>query len=409
MADFGGDDIDTFRAEARDWLKAHFAPSLKGKGGMMAAEGLAPSGADVRAWIRAMADKGWGVPTWPEAYGGGGLPGAQARVLQQEMNAIGAWNPIGGMGVMMFGPTLLEYGNEAQKQRHIPPIVRGEIRWCQGFSEPGAGSDLASLQTKCEDKGDHWLLNGQKIWTSGAQWADWCFALVRTDTARKHEGISFIVFDMKTPGVEVRPIRLIAGASPFCETFLTDVKVPKENLVGPLNGGWAIGKRLLQHERSGISGGGGAGARGGGMFGVGGSPAELAREYLGVDEAGRIADSDLRARVVAHEMDAKAFQLTAMRTMVESRSNQGPSAATSIMKNAGTKVGQDRAELIIEILGHQGLGWEGDGFSGEELSFVRGWLGGKATTIFGGSAEIQNNIISKRILGLPDPLSSSNP
>jgi alkylation response protein AidB-like acyl-CoA dehydrogenase len=407
MADFGGDDIETFRTEARDWLKANFPASLKGKGGMMATEGLGPSGADARAWTRAMGDKGWGVPTWPRAYGGGGLSTAQARALQQEMNAVGAWSPIGGMGVMMFGPTLLEYGTEAQKQRHIPSIVRGEIRWCQGFSEPGAGSDLASLQTRCEDKADHWLLNGQKIWTSGAQWADWCFALVRTDTSKKHEGISFIVFDMKTPGVEVRPIRLIAGASPFCETFLTDVKVPKENLVGPLHGGWAIGKRLLQHERSGISGGGGAGARGGGMFGVGGSPAELAREYLGLDEAGRIADSDLRARVVAHEMDARAFQLTAMRTMLESRSNQGPSAATSIMKNAGTKVGQDRAELIIEILGHQGLGWEGAGYSAEELSFVRGWLGGKATTIFGGSAEIQNNIISKRILGLPDPQSSN--
>jgi len=407
MADFGGDDIDTFRAQARDWLKAHFPPSLKGKGGFMNGEGGAPSSADIRAWTRAMGETGWGVPTWPKAYGGGGLSSAQARALQQEMNAIGAWNPIGGMGVMMFGPTLLEYGTEAQKQRHIPAIVRGEIRWCQGFSEPGAGSDLASLQAKCEDKGDHWLVNGQKIWTSGAQWADWCFALVRTDTAKKHEGISFIILDMRTPGVEVRPIKLIAGASPFCETFFTDVKVPKENLVGPLNGGWAIGKRLLQHERSGISGGGGAGARGGGMFGVGGSPAELAKEYLGVDEAGRIADSDLRTRVVAHEMDAKAFQLTAMRTVLESRSNQGPSAATSIMKNAGTKVGQDRAELIVEILGHQGLGWEGDGFSGEELSFVRGWLGGKATTIFGGSAEIQNNIISKRILDLPDPLSST--
>jgi alkylation response protein AidB-like acyl-CoA dehydrogenase len=408
MADFGGDDIEAFRAQARDWLASHFPESLKGKGGMMYAEGVAPAGRDVRAWTNAMGETGWGVPTWPKAYGGGGLSTAQARALQLEMNAIGAWNPIGGMGVMMFGPTLLEYGNEAQKQRHVPPIVRGEIRWCQGFSEPGAGSDLASLQTRCEDKGDHWLVNGQKIWTSGAQWADWCFALVRTDSRKKHEGISFIVFDMKSPGVEVRPIRLIAGASPFCETFLTDVKVPKENLVGPLHGGWAIGKRLLQHERSGISGGGGAGARGGGIFGVGGSPAELAGEYLGVDEAGRIADSDMRARVVAHEMDAKAFQLTAMRTMLESRSNQGPSAATSIMKNAGTKVGQDRAELIIEILGHQGLGWEGDGFSAEELSFVRGWLGGKATTIFGGSAEIQNNIISKRILGLPDPLGSNS-
>jgi alkylation response protein AidB-like acyl-CoA dehydrogenase len=407
MADFGGD-LDAFRAEAKAWLEANFPPSLKGKSGMLGIESARPDDGDLKAWTKAMGDKGWGVPTWPKAYGGGGLDAAQARVLQQEMNRIGAWNPIGGMGTMMFGPTLLEYGTEDQKKKHIPAIATQKVWWCQGFSEPGAGSDLASLQTKAEDKGDHFLVNGQKIWTSGAQFADMCFALVRTDTSKKHEGISFLLIDMHDPGVEVRPIALIAGASPFCETFFTDVKVPKENLVGPLNGGWAIGKRLLQHERSGIGGGGGGGARGGGMFGVNGSPAELAKEYIGADEGGRIADSDVRSRVTAHEIDARAFQLTAFRMMAESKSNQGPTAATSIMKNAGTKVGQDRAELIVEILGHQGLGWEGDGFTKEELSFVRGWLGGKATTIFGGSSEIQSNIISKRILGLPDPLGASS-
>jgi len=407
MADFGGD-TDAFRNEAKAWLEANFPPSLKGRANLSAGEGPAVDNADLDAWTKAMGEKGWGVPTWPKKYGGGGLTPAEARVLQQEMNRIGAWNPIGGMGTMMFGPTLLEYGTEEQKMEHIPAIATQKVRWCQGFSEPGAGSDLASLSTKAEDKGDYFLVNGQKIWTSGGQWADMCFCLVRTDTTKKHEGISFVLIDMKDPGVEVRPIKLIAGASPFCETFFTDVKVPKKNLVGPLNGGWAIAKRLLQHERSGISGGGGAGSRGGGMFGVGGSPAEIAKEYVGVDDKGRIADSDLRSRVIGHEMDAKAFQLTAIRTMLEAKSNQGPSAATSIMKNAGTKVGQDRAELIVEIMGHQGLGWEGEGFSAEELSFVRGWLGGKATTIFGGSQEIQSNIISKRILGLPDPLNQSN-
>ncbi|MGA0599960.1 acyl-CoA dehydrogenase family protein [Caulobacter sp. KR2-114] len=407
MPDFGGD-TDAFRNEAKAWLEANFPPSLKGRASLSAGEGPAVVNADLDAWTKAMGEKGWGVPTWPKKYGGGGLTPAEARVLQQEMNKIGAWNPIGGMGTMMFGPTLLEFGTEEQKMEHIPAIATQKVRWCQGFSEPGAGSDLASLSTKAEDKGDHFLINGQKIWTSGGQWADMCFCLVRTDTTKKHEGISFLLIDMHQPGVEVRPIKLIAGASPFCETFFTDAVAPKKNLVGPLNGGWNIAKRLLQHERSGISGGGGAGSRGGGMFGVGGSPAEIAKEYVGVDGAGRIADSDLRSRVVSHEMDAKAFQLTAIRTMVESKSNQGPSAATSIMKNAGTKVGQDRAELIIEIMGHQGLGWEGEGFSAEELSFVRGWLGGKATTIFGGSQEIQSNIISKRILGLPDPLNNSN-
>ena len=403
MPDFGGGEVDleTFGAEARDWLKTNFPPSLKGRGGMMVQEGLGPTGPDYGAWAKSMGGKGWGVPTWPSAYGGGALSSTQARILQKEMNAIGAWNPIGGMGVMMFGPTLLEYGSEAQKKHHIPPIVRGELRWCQGFSEPGAGSDLASLQTKCEDKGDHWLVNGQKIWTSGAQWADWCFCLVRTDTSKKHEGISFLLIDMKSPGIEVRPIRLISGNSPFCETFFTDVMVPKENLVGPLGGGWTIAKRLLQHERSGLSGGGG----GRGMGGA--SLPDLAKTHLGVDSVGRIDEADLRSRITQNDMDARAFQLTALRSMSESRSNQGPTAATSIMKNAGTKVMQDRAELTLEILGSRGLGWEGEGFAADELAAVRNWLGGKATTIYGGSAEIQNNIISKRILDLPDPMSKS--
>jgi alkylation response protein AidB-like acyl-CoA dehydrogenase len=396
MADFGGD-VETFRAEAKDWLDKNFPPSLKGVEVAMQAAVGELSG-DAKLWRDRMGEKGWGTPTWPKAYGGGGLTPAEARVLQSEMNKIGARNPIGGMGVMMFGPTLLEYGNEDQKQRHIPPIVRGEIRWCQGYSEPGAGSDLAALQTKAEDMGDHFLVNGQKIWTSGAQYAQWCFCLVRTDPKHKHEGISFLLIDMNDPGIEVRPIKLISGASPFCETFFTDVKVPKENLVGPLHGGWTIGKRLLQHERSSLSGGGGSAGR----FFSGKSLEDLAKDYVGVDENGRIADPDLRSRIIRHQMEAKAFMLTLIRAQAEAKGNAGPSAATSIMKNVGSKVGQERAELAIEIMGSQGLGWEGDGFQEYELEQVRNWLGGKATTIYGGSAEIQNNIIAKRILGLLD-------
>ena len=395
MADFGGGDLDAFRVEVRDFISQNFPADLKGKNPMMREERSAPSPAQ-DAWRKAMGERGWGTPTWPKAYGGGGLSPAEGRVIQQELARAGAYNPIGGMGVMMFGPTLLEYGNEAQKQQHIPPIVRGEIAWCQGFSEPGAGSDLAALQTKAEDKGDHFLVNGQKIWTSGAQWADWCFCLVRTDFTKKHEGISFVLFDMKTPGVEVRPIQLISGNSPFCETFLTDVRVEKDQLVGPLNGGWTIAKRLLQHERSGLSGaGGGPGLGGKGL-------SKLAKDYVGVDADGRIADPDLRTRIIMNEIDGKAFMQTAMRSALESKANSGPSAATSIMKNAGTRWMQDRAELTLEIMGSQGLGWEGDTFTAEELTAVRSWLGGKATTIYGGSQEVQNNIISKRILGLPD-------
>jgi alkylation response protein AidB-like acyl-CoA dehydrogenase len=396
-AETAKDELETFRSEARAWIEKHFPSSLAGKQNLMSAEGSPLRDEDFENWKKVMGEKGWGTPTWPAQYGGGGLSQAEARVLQQEMNRAGAWNPIGGMGVAMFGPTLLEYGNEEQKKRHIPKIVTGEVWWCQGYSEPGAGSDLAALRTQCVDKGDHYLVNGQKVWTTGAQYADWCFCLVRTDNSRKHEGISFLLIDMKSPGIEVRPIKLISGNSPFCETFFTDVKVPKENLVGPLNGGWAIGKRLLQHERNSLS------AR----DGRGRMPSErgideIAKEYVGTDPSGRLADPDLRSRIANYMMDARALQLTLLRAAAESTGNQGVSTATSIMKNAASKIGQERAELLIEIMGEQSLGWEGKGFSKEEIEMTRAWLAGKATTIYGGSYEIQNNIIAKRILGLLD-------
>jgi len=396
MADFGGTELETFRAEAREWLEANFPKSLRGL--QEEPEGPDERSADRDAWKKAMGEKGWGTPTWPKAYGGGGLSREQAKVLQEEMRRIGAYNPIGGMGVVMFGPTLLEYGNEEQKQRHIPPIVKGELRWCQGFSEPGSGSDLASLQTKAEDKGEHYLVNGQKIWTSGAHLADWCFCLTRTDPTKKHEGISFLLIDMKAPGVEPRPIRLINDTTPFCETFFTDVKVPKENLVGALNGGWPIAKRLLQHERNGMGnrlGGGGPAAE---QVGV----QDLAKKYVGLDESGRLADADLRARLTAHKMEEQAMRLTVRRAAAEARGNMSPNATTSIMKNVSMKVMQDRSELTLELMGNHGLGWEGEGFDATELAAVRGWLGGKAGSIYGGSQEIQNNIISKRILNLPE-------
>ena len=393
------DSIDTFRTEARDWLAANFPRALAHQPMTLSSlEGPGDVSPDEAAWTKAVGDKGWGVPTWPKQYGGGGLSRTETRVLQEEMQKVGAWNPIGGMGVMMFGPTLLEYGTEAQKQEHIPNIAKGLVRWCQGYSEPGAGSDLASLQMAAEDKGDHYLVNGQKTWTSGGQWADKCFALVRTDKTKKHEGISFLLIDMDAPGVEVKPIRMISGASPFCETFFTDVKVPKGNLVGVEGQGWTIGKRLLQHERSSLSGGGG----GAGRMMAGKTVSALAKDYRGTDEQGRIADTDLRMRIVRHEMDQRAFMLTLRRAALESKSNQGPSAATSIMKNVGARVTQDRAELGIEIMGMNGLGWDGEGFTEDETAQTRTWLWGKAVSIYGGSSEIQNNVIAKRILGMLD-------
>ena len=391
-------DADTFREEVRAFLAEHFPAELRGNDNAMSAvEGPGEETPAQRAWREAMGAKGWGVPTWPSQYGGGGLTREQVRVLHEEMAQAGAWNPIGGMGVMMFGPTLLEYGTEAQKAEHIPPIARGEIRWCQGYSEPGAGSDLASLQTFAEDKGDHYLVNGQKTWTSGGQWADKCFALVRTDKTQKHAGISFLLIDMDAPGVETKPIRLISGQSPFCETFFTEVRVPKDNLVGREGQGWEIGTRLLQHERNSLSGGGSASRMQGGR-----TVADVAKKYRGTDAEGRIANADLRTRVIRHEMDSRAFALTLRRAALEAKGNQGPSTATSIMKNVGARITQDRAELNMEIMGLQGLGWEGEGFSADELAQTRSWLWGKAVSIYGGSSEIQNNVIAKRILGMLD-------
>ena len=393
------DALDGFRQEARAWLEANFDPELRGKDNAMSAvDGPTEETPAQKKWREAMGEKGWGVPTWPEEYGGGGLTRAEARVLQEEMAKVGAWNPIGGMGVMMFGPTLLEYGTEEQKRQHIPGIAKGEVRWCQGYSEPGAGSDLASLQTFAEDKGDQYVVNGQKTWTSGGQWADKCFALVRTDKTKKHEGISFLLIDMDSPGVETKPIRLISGQSPFCETFFADVKVPKENLVGREGQGWEIGTHLLQHERNSLSSGSGSSSR----MNAGNSVPAIAKKYRGTDAEGRIDDADLRTRIVKHEMDQRAFALTLRRAALEAKGNAGPSAATSIMKNVGARITQDRAELNIEIMGMQGLGWEGEGFSEDELAQTRSWLWGKAVSIYGGSSEIQNNVIAKRILGMLD-------
>ncbi|MEO8115714.1 MAG: acyl-CoA dehydrogenase family protein [Phenylobacterium sp.] len=401
MADFGADlELEDFRKEAAAWLEANFPKSLAGKAHFAMAERQTP-GADLAAWKAAIGQKGWATPTWPTQYGGGGLSAKQARVLQQEMQKAGAFNPLMfGMGVTMIGPTILDYGTEAQKAQHIPPIVRGEVQWCVGYSEPNAGSDLASLQTKAVDAGDHWVINGQKTWTSGAQYSDWCGCLVRTDPrAKKHDGISFMLIDMHQKAIETRPIALIAGASPFCETFFTDAVAPKDALLGQLNVGWTVGKRLLQHER--------ASQTGAPMGGRVTPLQDIAKRYVGLDEEGRIADVDLRTRLTRHLMDARVHSLTLARAMAEAKGNADPGNAASVLKNSATHVAQTRAELTLEIFGHQGLGWEGDDFTREEIETVRSWLGGKAMSIYGGSFEIQNNIIAKRILGLPDSTKST--
>ena len=385
-------ELDKFREEARAWLAENFPPSLKGKPPSNVAGFGAKFTGDMKLWQERLGNKGWSCPTWPAEYGGGGLSQEEAAVLKEEMNKAGAFNPIGGFGTMMFGPTLLDVATEEQKKRYLPPIVRGEIHWCQGYSEPGAGSDLASLQSFAEDKGDHFVINGSKIWTSGAKEADWMYGVFRTDKSNMYEGISFICLDMKSPGVEVKPIMLISGQSPFNEVFFTDVVVPKENLIGEKNKGWAIGKHLLLHERQGIAGGGG------GMGGASGDIERAAREYIGMD-GDKLADEAMRERIAAQRMLAHSFGLTATR-FNEEAAVHGPSAAIGIMKVAWAKMNQNREEMIVEIMGNRGLGWEGEGFTDDELGHMRAMLRSKANSIEGGSNEVNLNLVAKRVLGL---------
>ncbi len=386
-----------FRREARAWVEQNFPTGVRDADMPAGGQKMpSPNPANL-TWLERCAAKGYTVPTWPVAYGGAGLDKSLYLVLLEEMRRVGAPQPLGGMGVTMIGPTLLEFGTDEQKARHLPPIARGEIRWCQGYSEPAAGSDLASLRTRADDRGDHFVINGQKIWTSGAQYADWMFALVRTNPdAPKHDGISFVLLTMDQPGVKVRPIRLISGASPFCETFFTDAVARKDDLVHQLNKGWTVGKRLLQHERSGLS------SLAAGRTRLAGRPVQaMAKDYLGT-RAGKLADPALREQILRHDITARAFQLTQRRAVEEAEGTNTPGFATSIFKLYGAEIGKNDSELKMAVMGTQGLGWEGPNYSDEELAAQRLWLSGKAGSIAGGSNEVQLNIIAKRVLGLPD-------
>jgi alkylation response protein AidB-like acyl-CoA dehydrogenase len=393
-------DLDQFRTETRAWLEANCPASMR----TPATEDEVVWGGrkqvftnpDSKVWLDRMAAKGWTAPTWPKQYGGGGLSKAEAIVLDQELRRINARAPLASFGVWMLGPVLLEYASEEQKKRFLPDIIAGKTRWCQGYSEPGAGSDLASLQTKCEDKGDHWLINGSKIWTSYANHADWIFCLVRTDFTKKHEGISFVLFDMTSPGVETRPILLISGSSPFCETFFTDVKVPKDQLVGTPGKGWDIAKRLLQYERQNISATGFGADRASGP-----TLADIAKKYVGVKD-GVIADGDLRSRVTKQMMYEQAFALTVQRNTEMAKAGADVGPGTSIIKYAAAKMNQTKTELQVEAMGHQGLGWDGEGFKGGEIMSTRAMLRAKGNSIEGGTSEVNLNVVAKRVLGLRD-------
>ena len=390
-------DLDAFRAETRAWLEANCPAECRGPvesdedrvwGGRNA---VFPTPAH-RVWLERMGARGWTAPEWPAEYGGGGLSREQAKVLASEMRRIDAQSPLASFGVWMLGPALLAFGTEEQKQRFLPEIVRGEIRWCQGYSEPGAGSDLAAIQTRAEDRGDHWIVNGQKVWTSYADKADWIFCLVRTDPeAPKHLGISFVLFDMATKGVSTRPITLISGKSPFCETFFDDVRVEKANLVGTLNRGWDVAKHLLAHERTMI----------GAMGEVGGARplGQVATGSIGVDEDGRLDEPMLRARIAELEVDAAAFRLAMERTGDKVKAGQAHPAIASMLKYYGSELNKRRHELLMAAGGSDALEWEGE--RSRDGKAARDWLRTKANSIEGGTSEVQLNIIAKHLLQLP--------
>ncbi|EKZ97547.1 MAG: acyl-CoA dehydrogenase [Burkholderiaceae bacterium] len=391
------DGLETFRQEAHAWLEANCPAEMRQP--VRNEDDICWGGRKFRyqsdaqrLWLQRMAEKGWTVPEWPTQYGGGGLSPAQARVLRAEMARLNCRTPLQSFGISMLGPALLKYGTEAQKQEHLPKIARGEIRWCQGYSEPNAGSDLAALQTRAEERDGHFIVNGQKIWTSYADKADWIFCLVRTDfQAQKHTGISFLLFDMETPGVSTRPIVLISGKSPFCETFFDDVKVPCHQLVGEPNRGWEIAKYLLTHEREMISAIGSRGFR---------EPmGRHAAKVIGVDAQRRLDDPMLRAQIAQFEIDEAAFAAAGERARDLAKQGEGMAAFSSVLKYYGAELNKRRYELLMSVGGTDALEWEGE--RSQDGALARGWLRTKANSIEGGTSEVQLNIVAKRLLGLP--------
>ncbi len=379
--------LSTFQAELRAWLEENCPQEMRdgrndetticwgGKNWNFTSDAQ-------RTWLQRCVTKGYTVPTWPVEYGGAGLSREEEKVFHAEMARIKARYPLQSFGIWMLGPALLHFGTHEQKLHYLPPIARGEVRWCQGYSEPGAGSDLANVQTRCEDKGDHWLVNGQKIWTSYADKADWIFALVRTDKdAPKHKGISFVLINMETEGVSTRPIKLISGVSPFCETFFDDVKFPKEQVVGTINRGWDVAKYLLTHEREMISAAGGSMGTGRPLGAV-----------ISDCETG-VSDPVLRGDAMRAEVDTLAVELTLERYKDQAEAGGSVGDASAMLKYMGTELNKRRLELLMAAGGSDALEWD-DGRAPN-------WLRTKANSIEGGTSEVMLSILSKRVLGLP--------
>ncbi len=387
-----------FQREVRDFIEAKLPHDIRDK----VARGLKLHKDDYVRWNKILHEKGWSAPAWPKKYGGAEWSAVQRYIFEEE-TARGHCPRLIAFGLTMVGPVIYTFGSEAQKERFLPPILSAETFWCQGYSEPGSGSDLASLQTKAVRDGDHYIVNGQKTWTTMAQMADWIFCLVRTSSeGKKQEGISFLLIDMNTPGVEVRPIITMDGAHEVNSTYLTDVRVPVENRVGEENKGWTYAKFLLGNERSGI-------AR------VGASKARLQRlkEIATVEKSGGrplLEDSDYRRRIADVEIGLKALEYTELRFLMAAAAGNEPGAEASMLKIRGTEIQQEISELLMKAMGIYAqphlpeameYGWNEDAIGPEATPVATPtYLNMRKTSIYGGTNEIQKNIMAKMVLGL---------
>lgn len=377
---------EAFREEVRRWIAEALPPHLAAKAAIDGSFSMD----EIMEWHRILYAKGWVAPHWPEAVGGPGWDAATRFIFSEELERAGT-PQLSPFGLSMVGPLIIQFGTDAQKQRFLPKILSGEEVWCQGYSEPNAGSDLASLRTEARDEGDHFVVNGQKTWTTYAQYADWIFCLVRTDKANKYQGITFMLFDMESPGVTTKPILLISGNSPFCETFFDDVKVPKTQFVGEVGRGWDVAKYLLGHEREMISGGG----AGGDMVSIGGAFAKA----IGRNEQGELDDPILRAEMAAFDVDVFAYRAMGERFMDMWKTGRAHPASSNMMKYVGTELNKRRHELVMAGGGSEALEWDSEDSKGGARA--RTWLRTKANSIEGGTSEVMLNVIAKRILDLP--------
>lgn len=393
-------ELDQFRQQTREWLEQHCPQEMRTRAtqdelywGGRNAQFVSSA---QQSWFESMRDRGWLAPEWPEQYGGGGLSSEEHAILKEEMASLNCRPPLVGMGLWMIGPTILHFGTEEQKRRYLIPIAKGEIRWCQGYSEPNAGSDLASLQCRGEVKGDHMVINGSKIWTSMAKDSDWIFALIRTNPAAgtKHEGISFVLMDLKNPGITVEPITLLNGNADFCQTFFDDAQVSLDHVLGEVDQGWSVAKYLLVFERMAM----------GELESSFASPKpalkDLAQQYLDSQDP---AYSYLRNQVSASVMNNHAVNLTSARVEEEfAHSEAGAMNTAGIMKYIKTEDEKAKLQLSAELMGCRGFGWKDSAFSEIEQQAASDWLNVYGLTIAGGTTEIQLNVIAKRTLGLPD-------